>query len=83
MKKIFFVLLMLPTFCFADATATAVNAPWESFLGPFDSWISGKTIARMAVPHGWLVNKAGSNIVFLPDENHEWALETRLLEKPN
>lgn len=84
MKKWLIILLAIPSLGYA-----ALNPPWEDFFAPNDDWLSGKTMSRMSVPHGWLVfsrhGVTGSTSTFIPDENHEWVLEpslTKTLVKP-
>jgi hypothetical protein len=78
-KKWLFLLLAIPSLCLA-----ASNPPWEDFKSATDNWMTGKNMHRLAVPHGWLVYSSSEVVIFVPDENHEWVLETSLttLVKP-
>ena len=78
MKKFLILLLTIPVLAFA-----ASNPPWEDFYGPSD-W-SNPSMTRLSIPHGWLViNKIhtvdgeSNTTTFVPDEYHEWVLNTNL-----
>ena len=70
MKKWLVILFLLPSLSMAKQTS-----PWEKISSPYDG---AAAMYRMSVPHGWLIYiaKLGSDVVFYPDENHEWVLET-------
>jgi len=82
MRKWIFALALIPSVSLA-----VVNPPWEEFYGPFDTWMNGKSMTRMAIPHGWLVYvRAKGGVTFVPDENHEWVLDpvlTSALKTPS
>lgn len=71
------MLLILPSLCLASKP----NPPWEEVIAPNGSIL----MYRMPVPRGWLVynyvTSFGGGIstpttTFVPDEYHEWILET-------
>jgi hypothetical protein len=70
MKKWMIILFLLPSLSMAKP-----NVPWENIPPPYNG---AAPMYRMSVPHGWLIYiaKLGSEVVFYPDENHEWVLET-------
>lgn len=75
MKKAIFALALFPSIVLA-----MVNPPWEEFYGPFDTWMNGKSMTRLSIPHGWLVYvRAKGGVTFVPDENHEWVLDAALV----
>ena len=73
MKKMLFVLLMLPVICFAAKTTQ--SSQWEQIRSP-----NGEYIYRLSVPHGWIVYTSIGGIsspstIYVPDESHEWFVE--------
>ncbi len=70
MKKILFILLLVPSLCFATLTWEIVS---QGAPGPWD------IVYRASIPHGWLVlykNQESKNMTFVPDEYHEWIIVT-------
>lgn len=79
MKKIILALSLLPSLSFAYC-----SAPWEDVKG--SSKDQSSILCRLAVPNGWLLQKgywADSSVVFVPDEKHEWILESNLYTQNN
>ena len=78
MKKLLFILLVLPSLSFAKP-----HLPWERIMDPTNNSGTGR-MYRMSVPHGWLVFTGtpvgGNSSIFVPDENHEWVLDASLAE---
>lgn len=63
-------LLFIPSLCFADLSWERVSTGKP--IGSKD------IVSRAYVPHGWLVVYGSAytdvtrNMIFVPDENHEW-----------
>ncbi len=70
MKKILIFLLLLPSLGFAELSWNKISS--NKPIG------SKYVVYRASVPHGWLVIHGSlyadiqRNMVFVPDENHEW-----------
>ncbi|KTC69433.1 hypothetical protein Lbir_2172 [Legionella birminghamensis] len=70
MKKVFLALALLPVLCFAKCVT-----PWEDVK----SSVKDILVCRLEVPNGWLLQTSywyTSTVIFVPDEKHEWVLDT-------
>ena len=67
MNKLFFLCLLLFSF-------NCLAADWKCFKLKNSDYMNEFCVVN--VPHGWIVNPYGYNIMFFyPDEKHEWKVE--------
>lgn len=78
MKKMLFLFLMLPiTSIFAAFGYSTCISPWEEVKAS-----DYASLCRLSVPKGWLLltihqgSESSDSTIFIPDESHEWVLET-------
>ena len=82
MKKMLLFLLMFPI----AFTSTSASAAW-SYTSCIFPWEEVKasdyaSICRLSVPKGWILltlhhsSDSSDTTTFIPDESHEWVLDT-------